>query len=132
LYLTSSKKHHANKFELVVIETATGLKPGLYIKRMIDWCRSGAVPVVGGWVFLDKENKRAKPSYYKWDVLCELEKIQQQHPDIITQNTNAFDDFGTSRSFRQGSNTHAVNLNVTTMVIYLPLECNCNFDIEGN
>jgi hypothetical protein len=113
------KNEIGNKYHLMplVLETATGLKPGLWIRRMIDWYAAEQVPIIGGWVFLDKDNKRARPSYYEWDILSELEKIQEDHPDVIPQNINVYEDYGVSRSFRRGSNTHAVNQNVTTMDI---------------
>jgi hypothetical protein len=98
--------------------TATGLQPGLWMQRMITWYREGGV--VDGWVFRDVKNGAAKASEYEWDILCELERIQRDKPEVISKNVNVMEEFGVSRSFRRGSDTHAINQGLSTLVI----ECN--------
>jgi hypothetical protein len=113
------KNEIGNKYHLMplVLETATGLKPGMWIRRMLDWYAGESEPVVGGWVFVDDNKKRARASNYEWDILNEIENLHQEQPDLFADKTKVFEEFGVSRSFRRGSNTHAVNQNVSKLDI---------------
>jgi hypothetical protein len=102
-----SEKYHLMP---LVLQTATGLEPGLWIRRMVEWYEDGGVR--RGWVFRNKVGERAKAADYEWDILCELEHIQQESPDIVGVHVNVFDEFGVSRSFRRGSDAHAINQGV--------------------
>jgi hypothetical protein len=102
-----SEKYHLMP---LVKTTATGLEPGKWIKRMVHWYEEGGI--LRGWVFRNKYGERARASEYEWDILCELESIQQTSPDIVGVHVNVFDEFGVSRSFRRGSDAHAINQGV--------------------
>jgi hypothetical protein len=102
----------------LVLKTATGLKPGEWMKRMVCWYKNGGITT--GWVFRDAKNGAARASEYEWDILCELERIQQEKPDIIGRHVNVMEEYGVSRSFRRGSDTHAINQGLSVLTI----ECN--------
>jgi hypothetical protein len=104
-----SEKYHLMP---LVLRTDTGLEPAKWIYRMIQWYEEGGV--TRGWVFRNKTGDRAKASDYEWDILCELENIQRESPHIISASVDVFDEFGVSRSFRRGSDTHAINQGVKT------------------
>jgi hypothetical protein len=103
-----SQKYHLMP---IVVKTQTGLEPGLWIQRMVEWYdRKG---IVRGWVFRNfKTDEAARARDYEWDILHELENIQLDTHGIIGENINVMDEYGVSRSFRRGSDTHALNQGV--------------------
>ena len=102
-----SQKYHL--MPLVPV-TATGLEPAKWILRMVAWYEEGGV--TRGWVFRNKIGGQARASEYEWDVLSELEAIQREFPDIIGVHVNVCEEYGVSRSFRRGSDAHAINQEV--------------------
>lgn len=108
----TSEKYHLMPLVLV---TNTGLEPAKWIKRMVKWYED--IGEERGWVFRDKNGEQAKPSQYEWDILCELELIQRENNGIVGSHVNVFEEFGVSRSFRRGSDTHAINQGVDKMDI---------------
>jgi hypothetical protein len=102
-----SEKYHLMP---LVIRTETGLEPAKWIYRMLQWYDT--VGITRGWVFRDKHSDRARASDFEWDILCELEIIQRESPHIIVASVDVFEDYGVSRSFRRGSDTHAINQGV--------------------
>lgn len=105
----TSEKYHL--MPLVPV-TAKGLELLKWIKRMVTWYAD--IGQERGWVFRDENGEQAKSSYYEWDILCELENIQQESPGIVGHHVNVFEEFGVSRSFRRGSDTHAINQGMDT------------------
>lgn len=104
-----SEKYHLMP---LVLKTESGLEPAKWIYRMIQWYERGGES--RGWVFRNKVGARAKASDYEWDILCELENVQRESPHVLSANVDVFDEFGVSRSFRRGSDTHAINQGVKT------------------
>ena len=103
-----SQKYHLMP---VVLKTQTGLEPGLWMRRMVDWFEKSGV--VRGWVFRNfRTGEAARARDYEFEILNELENIQRESPDIISSNVNVMDEYGVSRSFRRGSDTHALNQGV--------------------
>jgi hypothetical protein len=102
-----SEKYHLMP---VVLETATGLQPGKWINRMVTWYEQGGI--TRGWVFRNKKEEKVKASEYEWDILCEIENIQREEADVVGENVNVFEEYGVSRSFRRGSDAHAINQGV--------------------
>jgi hypothetical protein len=104
-----SEKYHLMP---VVLTTQTGLTPGLWIDRMVGWYEQRGI--VRGWVFRNfKTGDAARASDFEWDILMELENIQKESPNIIDGKINVLEEFGVSRSFRRGSDTHAQNQGVS-------------------
>ena len=115
------KSEVSQKYHLMplVLTTATGLEPAKWVNRMVDWYEEKGI--TRGWVFRSAKNgEAARASTYEWDILLELEKIQKESPEIIDGGVNVLEEYGVSRSFRRGSDTHAQNQGVSI------------FDIERN
>jgi hypothetical protein len=106
-----SEKYHL--MPLVPV-TATGLEPKKWVTRMVQWYAQATPPILRGFVFLNKNGKQARASEYEYDILNELDNIQKEQPDIIGEGVNVFEEFGVSRSFRRGSDAHAINQGVST------------------
>ena len=88
--------------------TKSGLQPRVWVGRMIDWY--GKKGITNGPVFRNLETGMAvKASEYEFDILLELVAIQKTCGDIINETVDVYESYGVSRSFRRGSNTHAIN-----------------------
>jgi len=95
------------------IVTASGLKPGLWVKRMLDYYASKGIesgPVFRRW---DRAGD-AKASDYEYEFLTRLEAIQREEIGVIPATDNVFEDYGISRSLRRGSNSQATNQGVSS------------------
>lgn len=104
-----SQKYHLMPLVLV---TQTGLKPAVWVNRMVSWYEQKGI--LRGWVFRNfKTGEAGKPGDYEWDILSELEKIQRDSPEIIDGKICVIEEYGVSRSFRRGSDTHAQNQGVS-------------------
>jgi hypothetical protein len=105
----------------LVLVTATGLEPGKWIERMVDWY--GEMGITTGWVFRKGEihpqieSQRSRQSDYEFEILSEIESIQTEVPGIVGLNVDVFEEYGLSRSFRRGSDTHAGNQGVSSIDI---------------
>jgi hypothetical protein len=96
--------------------TASGLEPRKWIGRMIEWYKKKGI--TKGPVFRDFDSGMAvRASEYEFDILVELEAIQRDTRGIISESIDVFESYGVSRSFRRGSNTHAINQGVTEATI---------------
>ena len=108
-----SQKYHLMP---LVLETNSGLQPGLWITRMVTWYEEEGI--VRGWVFRNfKNGEPSRARDYEYDILTELENIQRKSPEIIDEKINVFEEFGVSRSFRRGSDTQALIQGVPISVI---------------
>lgn len=101
----------------LVIKTKTGLEPGKWIRRMVDWYAVDGINT--GWVFRNRRNEheKANASEYEDDILGELENVQKTTKNIIGEHVRVYDEFGISRSFRRGSDAHALNQEVSIIDI---------------
>ena len=101
----------------IVLKTRTGLEPGKWVQRMVRWYANGGIE--SGWVFRNKrnENEKARASDYEEDILSEIADIQRRVPGIVGAQVNVFDEYGVSRSFRRGSDAHALNQGVSIVDI---------------
>lgn len=101
----------------IVVQTRTGLEPGKWIRRMVEWYIEGGTH--SGWVFRSKRNEqeKARASDYEEAILSEIEGIQKETVGIVGVQVNVFDEYGVSRSFRRGSDAHALNQGVSIIDI---------------
>ena len=84
----------------------------MWIERMLDWY--GRKGIISGPVFRDMETGMSvRASVYWLDILSELDNIQKDGRGLISTTINVYEEYGVSRSFRRGSNTHAINQGVT-------------------
>jgi hypothetical protein len=101
--------HH--KLPLAAV-TASGLCPRLWIGRMLSWYEARGTE--HGPVFRNfKNDESARASRYEFDILLVLDSIKRENGDLISDSTDVFERYGVSRSFRRGSNTHAINQGVS-------------------
>jgi hypothetical protein len=65
-------------------------------------------------VFRDsKTGNAARAGSNEYDILVELDGIQKEEGDVISDTVDVFERYGVSRSFRRGSNTQAINQGVS-------------------
>ena len=60
------------------------------------------------------ESTKGRQSDVENDILSEILNIQQETEGIVGKKVDVFDEYGLSRSFRRGSDTHAINQKVDT------------------
>lgn len=102
----------------IVVETKTGLQPGKWVIRMVQWYKE--IGITSGWVFRKGEISRTihatkgRQSDVENDILTEIVNVQVHEKGIVGVNVDVFDEYGLSRSFRRGSDTHAINQRVDT------------------
>ena len=101
----------------LVMITKTGIQPGKWIQRMVKWYADDGITT--GWVFRNRRNEteKAAASEYEDDILGELENVQRSTVNIIGEHVRVYDEFGVSRSFRRGSDAHALNQEVSSIDI---------------
>jgi hypothetical protein len=100
----------------IVWKTSSGLEPGKWYERMVDWYRLKAT--TQGPVFRKKDGARILTSEYEYIILSKFEEIQAARPDLISASIDVFDAYGLRRSFRRGSDTEALNQEVDTLDIH--------------
>ena len=75
--------------------------------------------IMNGPVFRKKNGKRAKAKDYESEIFGRLEQIQKDRPDILDPSIEVTEEFGLSRSFRRGSDSRAVEQDLSEMIINL-------------
>jgi hypothetical protein len=99
---TGEKYHNM----VTVLETKSGLMPGIWIARALEWHRSQGN--LNGPVFRGKKGQRVKSSTFQAPILRRLEQVQRKRPDLINAKVNLAEDFKVGRSFRRGSDSRAL------------------------
>jgi hypothetical protein len=114
----SGEKYHLMPLAL---ETCSGLRPGDWVERMLNWYSLRRV--ASGPVFRNRWGDRAKAMDFHSAIFAKLLEIQMDLPDLISPNINVLEEYGMARSFRRGSDTQAINRNVSKEDI----ELNCRW-----
>ena len=102
----------------IVMTTKSGLQPGKWVIRMVNWYKEGGITT--GWVFRKgeinwwTESTKGRQSDVENDILSEIVHVQNVTEGIVGTKVDVFDEYGLSRSFRRGSDTHAINQKVDT------------------
>ena len=91
--------------------TRSGLNLKLWVSRVCDHRRTERRS--HGPVFCDRWGQVVNPRVYEQIILAKLQVIKETRRDLIPDTVNVFEDYGISRSFRRGSNTHATNQGVS-------------------
>ena len=103
----------------LVERTSSGLEIRVWLERMMDWYGEDR----SGYVFRDANGKRIKTNHYAPDILQKLKDIQDSesptHVGLIDQSVDVFEDYGMSRSFRRGSDSRAIDMDLDTTTIEL-------------
>ena len=101
----------------VVLETASGLKVGLWFERVLGWHTKRGQR--RGPAFRSARGKRASPSDYAQSIMDVLARIQRDHPYLIPETVNVPEEFGLGRSFRRGSTSRARDAGLSEAAIVL-------------
>ena len=91
--------------------TKTGLQLGLWVSRVCMHRRAEGRS--HGPVFADRWGNMVNPRVFETHILGKLQIIKESHGDLIPDSVDVFEEYGISRSFRRGSNTHATNQGVS-------------------
>jgi hypothetical protein len=113
------KGEHGEKYHymVTVLETKSGLKPGKWIGRMLEYYQ--ALKITSGPVFRDKKGQRVKIKAYEEAVMELLEEIQRESPCLIGENVDVRAEYGLGRSWRRGSDSRAMAEDLSTIIINL-------------
>jgi hypothetical protein len=91
---------------LVVQEIDSGLKPVLWMQRMIEWYDVRGVDA--GPVFRARDGKRARQGQFESSILNRQARLRVEKPELFPdKNVNAMIDFSSRRSFRRGATSRA-------------------------
>jgi len=104
------KGERGEKYHLLplVAITKSGLEPRKWIDRIAKLYNE--LGYVRGPVWRSSAGHRARISDWEGPVLDRIKDIQNRRPDLIDSNLDIYDEYGLSRSFRRGSNTHVRNV----------------------
>lgn len=103
----SGERYHLTPLSSV---TKSGLDLGLWVKRVCSHRREEHRQ--HGPVFADKWGNMVNPRVYEAVIHAKLQVIKDTRQDLIPESVNVYEEYGISRSFRRGSNTHAKNQGV--------------------
>jgi len=96
---------------LMVPETASGLKPGIWLLRLIDTL--AAMRIETGWLFQDDEGTQVDLSYFEEDFYSILFELRDTDPSLFELDCNILDDYQLARSLRRGATTRATEAGVS-------------------
>ena len=88
-------------------ETQSGLKPLLWMNRLIEECEMQGR--TKGWAFVDNKGEQAPMNHFSEAILDRLVRIQEAYPGLINPGISVYEEVGLARSFRRGSNSQAQN-----------------------
>jgi hypothetical protein len=96
--------------------TDSGLMPGKWIQRMLEWYAETGV--TRGPVFRKNDGSRARQNQFSFSILARLVRLSQDKvelfPDI--KRINIMTDYSTRRSFRRGATTRAEILGLSSTI----------------
>ena len=91
--------------------TKSGLQLQLWVTRVCEHRRSEGRS--HGPVFADRWGQVVNPRLYENIILGKLQILKETRRDLIPDTVSVYEDYGISRSFRRGSNTHATNQGIS-------------------
>jgi hypothetical protein len=91
-------------FMPVVRETSPGLKPAIWMLRMLQWYEETGVR--RGPVFRNGAGMRARQSQFEFSIWSRLVQVSLENPDLFPdKRVNILANYSTRRSFRRGAAT---------------------------
>lgn len=96
-------------------ETATGLKPRVWVGRALEILKR--MGHTHGPVFRLPDGSRARAGSYEERWMDRLLEIQHTKPQLIDASLDVIEEYGIYRSFRRGATTHAQNQKVPAEVV---------------
>jgi len=94
-----------------VATTASGLKPGLWVDRLLR-CMA-ELGITAGWLFQKANREPKRMSDFGDRFYSSLLALQEKEPALFEPDTNILEDFGLARSARRGATTRATNAGVS-------------------
>jgi len=94
----------------LVLETASGLQPGIWVGRIIEWYERSRIDT--GWVFRDEQGYPIRAMEYDYEFCQRLAEIQLIRKDLIQGDIDVFNVYSLRRSLRRGSDSQAIARNV--------------------
>ena len=88
-----------------VRETSSGLKPALWLGRMLDALAD--LGTYSGYMMSRDDGRKARLRDYETDFIKYLTEVQDGRPDLIPESVDVGDAYGLARSGRRGSTTRA-------------------------
>jgi hypothetical protein len=76
---------------LIIPETASGLKPGLWIKRLVDVLKELGMEC--SWLFQDEDGVQCPLSYFEEDFYSILFGLCNKDPMLFEPDCDIFDDY---------------------------------------
>jgi len=71
--------------------------------------------ILNGPVWRNKKGKQGRIADWEGPILDKIKEVQDAHPNLIDATIDVHDEYGLSRSFRRGSNTHLRNKNLANV-----------------
>ena len=104
------KGERGEKYHLLPLAAVTksGIQPRKWVDRVAQGY--GHFDIRRGPVWRSQNGYRAKLGDWEGPVLDRIKDIQNRYPHIISPELDVYDEYGVSRSFRRGSNTHVRNM----------------------
>jgi len=104
------KGERSEKYFLIPLAATTksGLEPRKWGSRVIQLYER--IGVTRGPVWRKVNGYRAKLANWEGPILDRIKDVQNQYPSLIKSDVDIYDEYGLSRSFRRGSNTHVLNV----------------------
>ena len=101
----------------LVEKTSSGLEIRVWLERMLDWYGESR----SGYVFRDGQGNRVHTNHYAHSIFNVLRYIQTSgradHKGLIDPSVDVNEDFGMARSFRRGSDSRALDMDLDTTTI---------------
>jgi hypothetical protein len=100
----------------VPFETESGLKPMVWLNRMLGWYEEAGIKT--GPVFRDKKGERARYGDFEFSFLSRMARVQVKKPELFAkQDCNVFDDYSLGRSGRRSATSRALNVGLAGTII---------------
>jgi hypothetical protein len=100
-------------------ERASGLKPALWMARMLEWYREQGIGY--GPVFRSRDRDPAKALAFQVPILEKLLEIQLNLPELLLRDVDMVAEFGLPGLFREGAATWVMH----TRVLDVDIDLNC-------
>jgi len=103
----TGEKHHLVPLAAI---TQSGLEPRKWGVRVAEGYRK--LNIYTGPIWRSGKSRKGRISDWEGPILDKIKEVQDLHPTLISSELDVHDEYGLSRSFRRGSNTHLRNMNI--------------------
>jgi hypothetical protein len=112
------KNEIGEKYHLmpVPMETDSGLKPMVWLDRMLGWYEEAGIE--SGPVFRTRRGECGKYGDYEHGFLTRMGKVQLAKPELFAKpDSNVFDEYSLGRSGRRSATGRALNIRLDSTII---------------